>query len=196
MTKVYLQPGLRGLSGGMGDWVYSIRRGKTVVGMKGIRTAEPTPAQLAHQERFKEAVLFAKSARANESLRAFYEPIALERGIPFHALAVADYLNAPEFQYTELASYKGQVGDTITFQATDDIGLAYVNVEISAQDGTLIESGPAVEQGTGSGKWIYTATATIALGTEIFITARGADHAGTRVQINENPTVGQDDSEA
>ncbi len=193
MTKVHLQPGLRGLSGGMGDWVYSLRKGKTVLGMRAIRTAEPTAAQLAHQERFKEAVSFAKSALANSALRAFYEPIALDKQISVYALAIADFLNTPEFKDTDLSSYTGQVGDTITFKAADDIGLAYVNVAISAQDGTPIETGPAVEQGAGSGKWIYTATSPVALGTSIFIEATGADHAGTQASISANPIVGQDE---
>lgn len=192
MTKVHLQPGLRGLSGSMGDWVYSMRKGKTVLGMKAICTAEPSEAQVAHRARFKQAASFAKSAMAAPALRAVYEPIAQARDISIFALAVADFLNVPEFQSTELSNYKGQIGDTILFQATDDIGLAYVNVQISAQDGTPIESGPAIEQGTGSGRWIYTATAPVALGTDIFIEAIGADHAGTRIQISENPTVGQD----
>lgn len=190
MTKVHLQPGLRGLSGGMGDWVYSMRNGKTVLGMKPIRTAEPTEAQLAHRERFKEAVSFAKTARANPTLRAFYQQIAMVKGINIYALAIADFLNSPEFEYVDFASYKGRVGDPITIKANDDLGMAYVNVKISAQNGTLIESGQAVEQGTGSGKWIYTATTTIALGTDIFIEATGADHANTEVQISANPKVG------
>src|SRR5690242_8428779 len=98
MTKAFLQPGLRGLSGGMGDWVYKIRGGKTIIGMKPIRTAEPTDAQLAHQNRFKGAVSFAKSALANPTLRAFYEPIATERGISIYALAIGDFLKQPVFQ--------------------------------------------------------------------------------------------------
>jgi hypothetical protein len=194
MTKVHLQPGLRGLSGGMGDWVYSIRKGKTVLGMKAIRTAERTEAQLAHQERFKEAVSFAKSALANTSLRDFYAPIALEKEISVYALAVADFLNTPEFEYVELENYKGRVGDTIMIKAADDLGLAFVNVKISSQNGSLIESGQAAEQGSGSGKWIYTATAPVALGTDIFIEATGADHAGTKVEISANPTVGEDEA--
>lgn len=193
MTKVHLQPGLRGLSGGMGDWVYSLRNGKTVLGMKAIRTAEPTEAQLAHRERFKEAVLFAKSARANPALLAFYTPIAVERGINIYALAIADYLKTPEFQYVDLDNYKGKVGDKIVFKADDDLGMAYVSVRISAQNGTLIESGQAVEEGTRSGKWIYTATVPVALGTDIFIEATGADHANTQVTISANPTVGEDE---
>src|SRR5690349_1872516 len=103
MTKAFLQPGLRGLSGGMGDWVYKMRNGKTIIGMKPIRTAEPSNAQLAHQDRFKQAVSFAKSALANPTLRAFYEPIAAEREISVYALAIADFLKEPSFQSLDLS---------------------------------------------------------------------------------------------
>ena len=194
MTKVFLQPGLRGMSGGMGDWVYKFRKGKTVVGMKPIRTAEPTVAQLAQQERFKEAVSYAKSALANPTLRAFYQPIAIDRELSVYALAIADFLNTPEFDYVDLDKYKGRVGDKITIKVKDDIGMANVDVSLSAQDGTPIEAGPAVEEGTGSGKWIYTATATAALGTDIFIEATGTDHASNETTISANPTVGQDEA--
>ena len=190
MTKVFLQPGLRGLSGGMGDWVYSLRKGKTVLGMKAIRNGEPSQAQMAHQERFKEAVAFAKSALATPALRAFYEPIALEREITVYALAIGDFLKRPEFQYVDFETYKGRVGDTIEIKAVDDVGMAHVDVKISSQAGTLIESGAALESGSGTGKWIYTATVPVALGSDIFLEATGADHAGTKIKISENPTVG------
>ena len=84
-------------------------------------------------------------------------------------------------------------GDTITIRATDDIGLAGVDVKISSQDGTLIEQGKATEDGVRTGKWIYTATQSVALGTDIFIEVKGVDHAGNEVQLTENPTVGADE---
>src|SRR5215216_6499335 len=157
MTKVFLQPGLRGLSGGMGDWVYSLRKGKTVLGMKAIRNGEPSQAQMAHQERFKEAVSFAKLALADPALQAFYGPIAEQREITVYALAIGDFLKRPEFKYVDLDQYKGQVGDTIEIKAVDDIGLAYVDVKLVSQQGTPIESGSAVEVGASSGMWTYTA---------------------------------------
>jgi hypothetical protein len=193
MTKVILQPGLRGLSGGMGDWVYSLRKGKTVLGMKAIKSGEPSDAQLAQQERFKEAVSFAKTALGNPLLRAFYAPIAQEREISIYALAVGDFLRIPEFKYMDYSSYKGQVGNTIVIKAVDDIGLAGVVVSISAQDGSPIEHGQAVEEGARSGKWIYTATTPVAIGTDVFIEATGVDHAGNEITISANPAVGEDE---
>jgi hypothetical protein len=193
MTKVYLQPGLRGLSGGMGDWVYKIRKGKTVLGMKAMKNAEPSLTQLARQERFKEAVLFAKSVLANPDLRAFYEPIAAEREISVYALAIADFLKQPSFKPLDLEKYKGNVGDLIVIRANDNIGLAEVQLTINSQTGTLIETGNAVEEGVRSGKWIYTATAQVALGSDVFLKVKGVDHAGNETVHSENPTVGVDE---
>src|SRR5512132_4271523 len=109
MTKVYLQPGLRGMSGGMGDWVYKFRKGKTIVGMKPVRTAEPTEAQLAHQANFKTAVAFAKSALANPTLLTFYRPIAVERKLSTYALVIADCLSAPSVDSMDTEGYTGNV---------------------------------------------------------------------------------------
>jgi len=191
MTKVFLQPGLRGLSGGMGDWVYSLRKGKTVLGMKAIRNGEPSQAQMAHQERFKEAVSFAKLALADPALQAFYGPIAEQREITVYALAIGDFLKRPEFKYVDLDKYKGRVGDTIEIKAVDDTGLAFVDVKLVSQQGTPIENGSAIETGAGSGLWKYSATVPVALGSDIFIEVTGADHAGNKIKISENPTVGE-----
>jgi hypothetical protein len=68
-----------------------------------------------------------------------------------------------------------------------------VDVNLVAQDGTPIERGKAVETGVGSGKWNYTATRQVALGTDIFIEVVGVDHAGNQAKITENPTVEVDE---
>ena len=75
----------------------------------------------------------------------------------------------------------------------DVIGLAHVDVNILAQDGTPIEQGHATEDGVRTGIWIYTAAAPVALGTNIFIEVKGVDHAGNEAQLSENPTVGMDE---
>lgn len=193
MTEAHLNETLEGYRGSIGRLVFKRYKGRTIVSRKPVITKEPTPGQIAHRERFKEATAFAKSAAANPMLRAFYEPIAKARDITIYTLAVADFLNTPEFHSIDLSGYKGQVGNLILLKAVDDLGLAGVIVRISAQDGTPIESGQALEQGAGSGKWIYTATTPVALGTSIFIEANGVDHAGTQVTISANPIVGQDE---
>jgi hypothetical protein len=189
--KVILQSTVRGLSGGIEDWVYQIRDGKTYVGPKPRRTKEPSQAELNHRERFKEATVHAKSALADPVAREFYETIAEEKGIPAFAVAVGDFLNLPGFKPLNLSNYKGRVGDTITIRAVDDLGLADVDVTISGMNG-MIEKGKAFENGVRSGKWTYIATAPVVPGSDIFIEVMGIDHASNEVKITENPTVGTD----
>jgi hypothetical protein len=106
---------------------------------------------------------------------------------------MGDYLKKPALKPLDLSTYRGHIGDVIEIRATDDLGLADLNVKIVAQDGTPIESGQAVEEGVSSGKWIYTATQPVALGSDVFIEVKGCDHAGNKVQLTENPTVGTED---
>jgi len=103
-----------------------------------------------------------------------------------------DLLVAPDIKPLNLSKYKGQVGDIITIRATDDIGLADLDVALIANDGTTIEQGKAIEQGARTGTWIYTATQPVPLGSDIFIEVLGVDHAGTETKITESPRVGVD----
>jgi hypothetical protein len=157
--------------------------------MSGI---EPSAAQLDQRTLFARAVAFAKMAIEDPALRAFYEPIAQQRELTVYALAIGDFLGRPSLQPFDLSGYRGRAGDAIVIQAVDDIGLAGLAVKILAQDGTLIEQGNAVEIGTRSGYWTYTATVPVVFGSSVFIEAEGADHAGTKVKLTENPTVGVD----
>lgn len=193
MTEVNLNETVNGYSGSIGRLVFKKYKGRTIVGRKPVSTKPPTEIQIAHRQHFKEAVAFGKRAMGDPALREFYEPIAAQRQISVYALAVADYLNEPSFKPLDLSNYKGRVGDTITIRAIDDIGLADVEVTLNANDGTQIEKGKAVEDGIRSGYWTYTATAPVALGADIFIKVVGVDHAGTKAQITESPTVGLDE---
>ena len=193
MSEVDLNETVNGYRGSIGRLVFKRYKGRTIVGRKPRVDKPPTAAQIAHRERFKEAAAFGKSVAADPALLEFYTPIALERNISVHALAMGDFMKLPSIKPLRLSKYKGQIGDVIEIRAVDDIGLADLNVEICAQDGTLIERGKAVEIGEGSGKWIYTATAQVALGSGIFVEVEGVDHAGNEVKRTENPTVGMED---
>jgi hypothetical protein len=192
MTKVRFHGPIAGFSGAMGEMVFADTKEKnrTTAYMKTHYT--PTQAQLDHQAHWKESASRAKQALENPTLRAFYETIAVERDVNTFVVAFTDFLVAPTFKPLDLSEYKGQVGDKLTIWAKDDIGLVHVDVNIVAQDGTPIEGGQAIEDGVRSGKWIYTATRPVALGTDVFIEIKGADHAGTKAQLSENPTVGVD----
>ena len=193
MTKVRFHGPIAGFSGAMGEMVFADTqaKNKTVAYMK--KHYPPTEAQVNYRERFRQAALRAKNALENPALRAFYEMIAEQRDNNSYTVAFTDFLVAPRFLPLDLSAYKGQIGDTIVIRAKDDIGMENVQVSISAQDGTPIEAGAAVEEGIRTGNWIYTATKQVALGSGIFVEIKGADHAGNKAQMTENPTVGLDE---
>jgi hypothetical protein len=193
MTKVRFHGPIAGFSGAMGEMVFADqkKKGRTLAYMK--KQYDPSQAQIDQWAYFKECARNAKAALENPDTHAFYETIAQERNSNAYAVAFTDFLVLPEFKPLNLSEYRGQAGNTISIRAVDDIGLADVDVKIVAQDGTPIEQGKAVESGARSGKWTYTATMPVALGTDVFIEVTGFDHAGTKTTITENPTVGMDD---
>jgi len=122
----------------------------------------------------------------------FYETIVEERDSNAYAVAFTDFFVEPSIKPLDLSQYKGQVGNPILIRAVDDIGPAGMEVTLTANDGTQIEKGKAVEAGVRTGLWTYTATAPVTLGSDIFIKVVSVDHAGTKAQITENPIVGAD----
>jgi hypothetical protein len=123
-------------------------------------------------------------------LREFYETVAEERDMTVRNLAIADFFNVPSFKPLGLSKYMGQVGDPIAIRVVDEIGLVSLEVSIDRVDGTDVEKGQAVETSVRSGKWIYTATAPVAPGSELFIEVVGTDYTGKKFSMTENPIVG------
>jgi hypothetical protein len=80
MSEVDLNKTVNGYRGSIGRLVFRKYKGRTIVGRKPVSSKPPTPAQIAHRERFKEAVAFGKSAMADPTLREFYEEIAAKEG--------------------------------------------------------------------------------------------------------------------
>lgn len=193
MSDVELNETINGYRGSIGKLVFKKYRGRTIVSRKVLSTKPPTEGQLAQRAEFKEASAFARTVKANPDLLAFYGPIAKQREVTVRVVAMGDYLKKPILKPLDLSTYKGRIGDVIEIRAADDLGLAELNVKIVAQDGTPIESGQAFEEGDRSGKWVYTATAQVALGSDVFIEVKGVDHAGNETKLTENPTVGIDE---
>lgn len=193
MTKVRFHGPIAGFSGAMGEMVFAdqAKKGRTVAYMKTHYA--PTEAQIYNREQFKEGATYAKAALSDPAARALYETIALAKESNPYLVAITDFLVKPRFEPLDLAEYKGQIGDTIRIRAVDDIGLTDVDVTLSANDGTQIETGKAIEDGIHTGHWTYTATAYVALGADIFIELVGFDHAGNKAQITESPRVGEDE---
>ena len=193
MTKVRFHGPIAGFSGAMGEMVFADTKGKNITTAYMKTHYDPSAAQLARHEHWKESSARAQQALEDPTRRAFYEAIAQQRGVTTYLVAFVDFLVEPSFKPLDFSGYKGKVGDKITVIAKDDIGLASVEFSFTAIDGTPIEQGPAVEDGIHSGKWIYTATKAIPLGSDIFVEVNGADHAGSKAVVSANLVVGTDE---
>lgn len=191
MSKVRFHGPIAGFSGSMGEMVFKDyeTKGKTVAHMKKRRP--PTEAQLIQKERFSLAVLHAKKALADPETFAYYETRGKEKQVPAFRMAVADRLGKPTILPLDLAEYMGQVGDPIRVITRDNVGVVDVEFSLVTVEGTLIEKGKAVEEGLGSGHWLYTVTAAVPLGSDIFIEAEAFDRAKNRTVASANPVVGQ-----
>jgi hypothetical protein len=185
--KAKLHPMFEQVSGQMGEMVYRVVNGKVVVSRKpDMNGYEPTPPQVAHRERFKQAAAFGRTVLANGELRPLYEAAAKDKNMPIFALLVADFFNAPTIHNVDVFGYSGNIGDVITVNASDDFGVEKVLVSISDDQGNPIENGEAVETAEGSGEWNYTATAQGQPTVKIQVVA--LDHPGGTAIMNIDKT--------
>jgi len=180
MTKARMHPALLEFRGAMGDMLFRKQNGKVYVSIKpDMNGVQPSPAQAAHRERFRDAVDYGKTAMADSDLRKMYEQAAKEKGTPVFALIVADFLNVPSIRDVDLSAYNGQVNEVIKIKASDDFGLVSVRVTITdAQTGNPIESGDAFEIAPGAGLWLYNSTAAVSAGTTMNINVIATDRPG------------------
>lgn len=190
MTKVRFIGPIAGFSGAMDEMVFADCGEYTAAYKKKKRKGEPSEAQQSWNEQWDEAQAYAKSVHADPEKWAFYKMVAKEKKIPPYALAMADYLKQPSFDPLDLREYQGQVGNKIKIRAIDAVGLVSCEVSLHTLEGTEIERGMAVEMGTRTGYWHYTATQPVALGADIFIEVVGVDYAGKSTRRTENPIVG------
>jgi hypothetical protein len=127
----------------------------------------------------------------NPALLEHYTALAEDLGITPQNAAMGNYLSTPTIKPLDLSAYKGRAGDPIVIRVAAKFGLASLEVAIDRQDGTDVEKGQAVE--IGSGRWVYSATKPVALGTDVFIEVVGTCHSGKQVKLTENPTVGAEE---
>lgn len=185
MAKATLNPMFEGVSGAIGDLIFREVRGRTVISRRPIFASELTENQVQHRERFNQAVAYSNSALANPTLRPMYEAGAKSRNIPLFAAPVADFFNEPVIHLVNVFGYTGNIGDTITVRASDDFGVARVQVTLTSDQGDPIENGEAVETAPGSGEWVYTATQQSGY-SSVNVQVVALDHPGGAAEMNVN----------
>ena len=190
MKPVKFNPFLEALRGSFGDVVFR-RFGQQVYlshkpDMSGIR---PSPAQLAHRERFRQAMLYAHRALSDPLTAAPYRHAVRQPNQRASALALADFMHAPVIDAVDLSDYSGRPGDPIVVHAHDDFEVLLVQVSLSDASGAQLETAPAAEQPAGSGRWVYTAHCPLAPGTRVRATASASDRPGNRVEHSVEKTL-------
>ncbi|MBC8082056.1 MAG: hypothetical protein H7Z21_02490 [Hymenobacter sp.] len=150
----------QGLSGKVSGLVFRQNANGTVSVGDAPRpsTKAPTAGALAQRQKFQQAAFYGRTVQQDPAQKAAYEAGVDANATSAYIVAVADYLNAPSIRQVDFAAYRGQPGDVITIQATDDFALAQVRVQIQNPDGTLVEEGAATAEPDGF-TFRYAATA-------------------------------------
>jgi hypothetical protein len=187
MAKVKLNPIIEQVRGQVGDLVFKRYNDEVVIARKPeLDGSNPSAAQLAARERFREAVLYGKMVMGDADTRARYDAAAQAKGQPVFSLVVADFFHAPEIIEVDMTAYSGAVGDPIVVYVADDFEVAEVQMTLTDDGGQAIEAGAATETPPGSGRWMYATTAAVNPGTTVRLTTTAVDRPG-------NITTGQAD---
>jgi hypothetical protein len=171
----------QGLSGTIGDMLVFRQVGnKTIVATVPQQSGPISEKQQVQRSKFQEAALYAKGQLSDPASKAEYALAAKADSNEYasaYTVAVADFLNAPDIKQIDLTHYQGNVGNTILITVTDDFKVTDVQVTISNPDGSLVESGNAVQQANVN-DWLYTATVQNDVLAGDKITIRAHDKAG------------------
>ena len=172
---------VRGLSGTVGDQfvIRRARNGKTIVSNvpQFSENREFTEQQKEHQEAFRNATTYAKSAK-NQPI--YQEQAKLTRKSAYN-VAVKDWFGKPVVLEIDTSEWTGKVGETIHVRAQDNIKVAGVNLKIDNGNGTTFEQGMAV-QGEGLW-WRYTTQTAVSLASAPRIVATARDLPGHTTEL-------------
>jgi hypothetical protein len=184
MADVNLNALVDGVSGKVGRKIVLRQRGgRTLLSTRPDTVAEPTEKQLQHRERFRLAARYARGILLNPVAKAEYEQVIKDDAfLNPYAAAVADYLKAPEIAGVDSSNYRGQPGEPIIIRSTKDYKLVSVLVSLQRADGTEIEKGNAVSEGTRL-EWKYVAKTVMAdlAGAKVVVTA--SDRPGNQTTV-------------
>jgi hypothetical protein len=147
-----------------------------------LKLGQPTAKQLAVREKFLEATEYAKEQTADPATLAVYATGIRGKKRTAFAVALSDYLNAPNVSTINAGDYHGAVGDTIRIHAKDDFKVTRVKVTILNGAGQLLEQGDAIQNPKKKHIWMYSATVANA-------TLTGSKISATAFDMPENETT-------
>ena len=177
MATVKFHSAIKEIRGTLGDLVFIPRgNGEAVARRKGKTPEKWSENQEAHQGRFAEASLYAKSVQADPTLSEAYADEAKARRLAPYHLALGDFLKLPEVREIDHLTFTGTAGSVISIDAARPKVLR-VDVRILDLQGAVLEEGTAEFDG-GSCKWLYAAQKDVPDGQTIVIEATVTDRPG------------------
>ena len=178
MAKITYNPAVRHLHGHLGKMVFKERQGMDIVAEKPDQVNQPnSPAQVLQRENFRQAAAYAKGALADPQVNAAYSAKAKELHSSPIAVAVKDWMIAPQVTAIDLSHYSKHVGDAIYIAAQDDFEVTGVAVAIEDNAHVAVESGTATFD-AASGSWKYTVTVDASAKAGLKVTATAHDRPG------------------
>jgi hypothetical protein len=151
-----------GLSGTVGrKMTLSQKGGETIVGRKRRNSTTPaTDDQQGVQDRFKEAVMYARVVIKDPAIKALYAVMAKPNQSAYN-VAFSDAFTLPEIDSVNTTLYKGIIGDTIVIRA-DEFKITTMKVVIRTAAGVVLEQGNAILRSSIAGEyhlgWVYKTT--------------------------------------
>lgn len=157
--------------------VFRNRNGQSVLAKPPKKQAgEPSEAQMETRKNFLKASRWAKSIITDPVLGPDYEARA-GNGKSAYVLAMTDFLCPPVIDAIDASGYRGNIGDKIMVDASDDFSVAEVRLKIANPQGEVVEEG-LCQKDQHHENWVFTATETVASITGLILTARVKDNPG------------------
>lgn len=142
-----------GLSGRVGNLVFSQRNGKTVVSKMPKKSKKSTAKQRSIRDRFRQGAAYARVASTTPELAAIYKN-HLSKKLTVFTRAFKDFWTSPKIQAVDIAAYDGSVGSLISIRAMDNFRVSEVEVSIISPTGELIDQGLA-ERSLYNDQWCF-----------------------------------------
>lgn len=152
---------MQGTSGKIGKMLVFRQRGdQTIIARTAKKRPDGRPytqEQLAVQDRFLDASLYAKKSIKDDTLKARYKAKANVNQTAYN-VAFKDYFTPPQIRLLQDKDYKGLAEQEITFLVKDILQVTQVTFEIVDDSDTIIESGLAINSDGDGLEWKYTTT--------------------------------------
>jgi hypothetical protein len=179
MATIKTNPIIEQLSGGLGrDLLFRrLPDGRTILCAKpDFSRREFSQKQLSHQQRFRAAAAYAKSAAKTVPI---YTEIATGSMKTAYNVALSDWFHPPEIVHVDCGQWTGEIGSSLIIQAEDDVLVKEVRLVFLNSDNEVLEETQAEKR--ENGWWQFLSRISMPEAAEVLVSAR--DLAGNETEM-------------